>query len=179
MAHIITDYFITYLCMEDKPIMEDLYNTGKLQIIKQLPSERTYRPNAQRKYVYMTYVLAKCWCGNVWKINKANLSRTTQCKNHRGIKHNGLNTPEYQSWKSMVARCTNPNRDKYSRYIKRGIKVCDRWLGENGFVNFRNDMGARQRKDLTLDRINPDGNYEPSNCRWADKLTQTLNRSKL
>lgn len=77
----------------------------------------------------------------------------------------------------MQKRCTNPDADNYRYYGGRGIRVCDRWLGENGFQNFLADMGERPA-GLTIDRIDPDGHYELGNCRWADRSTQQRNKSK-
>jgi hypothetical protein len=73
----------------------------------------------------------------------------------------------------MVERCTNPGHVSYARYGGRGVTVCDRW---RTFANFAEDMGERPA-GFSIDRINPDGHYEPSNCRWATALTQRHNRS--
>jgi hypothetical protein len=85
--------------------------------------------------------------------------------------------PEYGIWLAMKRRCYNPHNRKYPRYGGRGIIVCDRWLGEDGFSNFLADMGRRPSPELTLDRKNNDGNYEPGNCRWATQEVQQNNRS--
>lgn len=80
----------------------------------------------------------------------------------------------YYSWRGMVQRCTNPARRDYPRYGGRGITVCERWLD---FRNFLADMGERP-EGRTLDRINNEGNYEPSNCRWATPEEQIRNTRK-
>lgn len=72
--------------------------------------------------------------------------------------------PLYSTWDSMKQRCRNPNNDKYYLYGGRGIVVCDRWLI---FENFLQNIGQKPTPKHTLDRINPDGNYEPGNVKWA------------
>lgn len=84
-------------------------------------------------------------------------------------------TPEYSSWDCMIQRCTNPNNAMFSYYGGRGITVCDSW--RNSFANFLADMGKRPSKSHSLDRYpNNNGNYEPSNCRWATKAEQQKGR---
>ena len=81
--------------------------------------------------------------------------------------------PLYGTWESMKARCYNKNNVKYNNYGGRGIKVCNQWV--NSFATFLKDMGERP-SGLTLDRKDNDGNYKPSNCRWADGTTQNINQ---
>lgn len=80
---------------------------------------------------------------------------------------------EKQRWKSIIDRCTNPNNKFYMDYGGRGIKVCDRWL--NSYDDFREDIGPRPSGNHSLDRIDNNGDYEPSNCRWATQTIQLRN----
>lgn len=84
-------------------------------------------------------------------------------------------SPTYISWDSMIARCHRPTHPFYKDYGGRGIRVCDRWRGRDGFVHFLIDMGERPA-ERSIDRIDVNGDYEPGNCRWADKFTQRWNR---
>jgi hypothetical protein len=85
--------------------------------------------------------------------------------------------PLWSTWNSMIARCSNPNTLSYKNYGGRGIRVCERWLPLNmGFENFVKDMGNKPSPEYTLDRINVNGNYEPSNCRWASVAQQQSNK---
>lgn len=84
-------------------------------------------------------------------------------------RHGMYGTPTYKSWSEMKCRCANPN---HGRGNYAGITYCNEW---KSFDNFFRDMGVRP-EGTTLDRIDPYGNYEPTNCRWADILTQENNR---
>jgi len=77
----------------------------------------------------------------------------------------------------MVQRCTNKNRKDYEDYGGRGIRIYFDWVGPGGFQQFLADVGERPSKQYSLDRIDPDGHYEPDNVRWATKSQQNSNKS--
>lgn len=88
---------------------------------------------------------------------------------------NRKQSPEYKSYHSMLQRCYNPKNPGYSYYGGRGITVCCRWRGDQGFERFLADMGARP-KGTTLERRRVNGNYTPGNSVWADMTTQSNNK---
>jgi hypothetical protein len=121
-----------------------------------------------------------CDCGKTYLVASTDLVsgdvRSCGCKtlDMQGIlKHGRYKTPEYSAWRGMKIRCYLQNSSEYFRYGAIGIKVCDRWL--NSFENFLEDMGERP-DGLSLDRIDPKGDYTPENCRWADNVTQSYNQ---
>lgn len=83
--------------------------------------------------------------------------------------------PLYGTWANMKHRCMSPKSKNYPLYGGRGITVCERWLGKDGLQNFIADVGERP-PGTTLDRINPNGNYEPTNVRWATAKEQMNNQ---
>ena len=118
--------------------------------------------------------LCECECGTERLIPKTILNRipSNSCGCTMGI-HKQHGTKTYHSWQSMIRRCVDPKHKGYKNYGGRGITVCDRW--RNSFKYFLEDVGKRP-DGHTLDRIDVDGDYEPSNCRWADGTTQALNK---
>ena len=82
--------------------------------------------------------------------------------------------PLYRTWRGMLSRCSDPGSQAFKNYGGRGIRVCDRW--RDHFFAFAADMGAKPSELHSLDRVNNDGNYEPSNCRWATWPEQAANR---
>lgn len=85
----------------------------------------------------------------------------------------GERTPEYNTWKRIKGRCLNPNNEKFPIYGGRGIKVCSRWL--NSFENFLADMGRRPNGKNSIERVDVNGHYEPSNCKWGTAKEQANN----
>jgi len=159
---------------------DELYNPakfigkryGKWTIVKFLGIHR-------RLHQYET----QCDCGTSGKhlISELRAGKSKQCttchntKNAENLITHGMHgSPIYKVWISMIQRCENPNAQFYYRYGGRGIKVCERW---HSFENFIADMGERP-ENMTIDRINNDGDYEPSNCRWVSHKENCNNRTK-
>ena len=163
--------------------MEDLCGQKftYLTVIKRVPNKVTSGGSQQVCYECL------CDCGKTTIITKGHLitghtkscgcAKTKLCQ-ERTIKHGQAGSRLYHTYYHMRRRCFNPKDKEYHRYGQRGITVCDEWLGKNGFKNFYNwAITHGYQEDLTIDRINNDGNYEPSNCRWATNQQQMNNVS--
>lgn len=100
------------------------------------------------------------------------------CSAHisRNKRHGMSGTRMHATWLDMRNRCRNPNYYNYVRYGARGIQVCERW---DTFENFVADMGERPGKGYSIERVDNDGNYEPSNCKWATAVEQNNNKSNI
>lgn len=132
--------------------------------------------------------VCQCDCGETRINARANLikgrARSCGCLRRETSREVGLRrrthghaiaeTAEYKAWRSSIDRCTNPNIVGWKNYGGRGIAVCERW--RYSFEAFLEDMGLKPSPRHSLDRIDTNGNYEPSNCRWADWTTQSNNK---
>ena len=126
--------------------------------------------------------LCRCVCGNegVYIIDNLKRNHTKSCgceqkisMSNRTKKHGMSRTRTYQCWLNMRNRCYWPKQKDFHNYGGRGITVCDEW--KDSFENFFADMGFIP-KGMTIDRIDGDGNYESSNCKWSSRLEQSRNR---
>lgn len=88
-------------------------------------------------------------------------------------RHHLSGSPEYNAWSGMIGRCNNPKSAGYKNYGGRGITVCKKW---RDFREFYADMGPRPSSVHSLERVDVNGNYEPSNCCWATKQLQSVNQ---
>lgn len=135
--------------------------------------------------------LCRCDCGQTHvvpsKLLRHGKTRSCGCLRAENIAayatRHGLNkSPEHRTWVAMRQRCLNPNDTSFAYYGGRGISICDRWLyGEDGrhpFECFYEDMGQKPYPEATIDRKNPDGPYEPGNCRWASRKEQSTNQRR-
>lgn len=120
----------------------------------------------------------KCDCGADAFVAASVLRRTQKScgclVREKATKHGGSSHPLYKTWAAMIERCESPNNKSYHSYGGRGIKVCKRW--RDNFGDWLLDMGERPSPKHSIDRIDPNGDYEPSNCRRSTSLGQQRNR---
>lgn len=143
---------------------------GKLTVVVFVPKSIHKKDHA--------HWLCKCDCGNYKVADSDGLRkfriRSCGClyANRSGESHTRI----YKTWNDMCLRCSNPKISRYSRYGGRGIKVCDEW--KDFFVFKEWAMSNGYKDNLTIDRENGNGNYEPGNCRWLTKTENNKNKCK-
>ena len=125
-----------------------------------------------------------CKCNNCYNfavvtgrnLRKGNVKSCGCIRREYHTKHGEYKSSEYSSWLHMKRRCYNSKDKRFSQYGGRGIKITERWLGKYGFENFLVDMGKKPTSKHSLDRIDCNRGYEPSNCRWATYSEQNINQ---
>lgn len=144
---------------------------GRLKVVARVENVT----GRKRKY------LCLCVCGNTAKVIGGNLrnGNTSSCgclfreiTRSQSITHGKTRTKIYRTWCNMVSRCENSKNDHYYQYGGRGIKICDRW---KTFKNFFDDMGDIPT-GMEIDRIDNNGDYSPSNCRWITHIENCSNK---
>lgn len=154
---------------------------GKLTVIKRADDYISPKGN------HFVRWLCKCDCGNEAIVAGSSLrakngTKSCGCINKeksrdRMLKHGLYGQRIYRIYKGMKERCYKKYCINYEDYGNRGIKICDEWLGDCGFINFYNwAISNGYKDDLSIDRINVDGDYEPNNCRWITNIEQQNNK---
>lgn len=133
----------------------------------------------QKPKTYRKYAMCRCSCGyesKAIRIDSLKDGSISSCGClHKEVvtKHHQYQSVHYHRWVHMIDRCDNPNCSQYLNYGGRGIKVCAQWYDINQFIK---DLPKGYNDGLEIDRIDNDGDYEPSNIRWVTKKVNTNNR---
>lgn len=144
--------------------------------------------NSDRRYKDRVYWVCRCKCGTIKAVRSGDLrsGKTISCGCYhkqdvsKRFRITGKSKSKIRGvYKEMKARCNNPNNKEYKNYGQRGIKVCDEWNQEYGFKSFYDwAMANGYSEGLSIERIDVNGNYEPSNCCWIEKNRQASNTRK-
>lgn len=150
--------------------------SGKLVAVSAIGVRRTPGKKGTLFWLY------RCDCGRekaigVCYVRNGHAKSCGHCGRTRRHSHTAGDgvSPEYAAWNDARARCRSPKHPQYANYGGRGIVVCELW---QDFANFLADMGERPGPGYSLDRIDPNGNYEPGNCRWIPTRLQAGNQRR-
>ena len=136
-----------------------------------------------REALYARHWVCECSCGSVKSVLQSSLrsGKSTSCGCYQkeavsaaNYRHGSHEFKEYKVWSGMKQRCYNTNEKCYKNYGGRGIVVCDRWL--SSFRNFLLDMGSRPNDTYSIERLDNDGDYSRSNCKWGTSVEQARNK---
>lgn len=161
----------THCGCKRKDVFKDMTGKrfGNLTVVKRIESHKN-----------KVYWLLRCDCGKMTKattsdLNNGDYSSCGCMRGKKSFKHGKVGTHIYYCWAGMKDRCSNPNFHQYHNYGGRGIKVCEEWLDFRNFDKWAMQNGYKV--GLTIERVNVDGNYEPSNCTWIEKAEQPWNKT--
>jgi hypothetical protein len=158
------------------------HRTAHVTILKKLPPGRVVRIAVGIEAQPRPRWLARCDCGHEWPVDQQDINQHSpqSCKScatptisKPTISHLRSKHPSYVSWRGMIRRVNDPKHPNHCRY--KHVSIDPRWLGPQGFDNFKADMGDKP-PNMTLDRIKNELGYGPGNCRWATHAEQTLNK---